>query len=310
MGYERDYGRRPERERGYGGNHDQGRSDQGRAPSDYDHDDRGFFDRAGDEVRSWFGDEEAERRRRFDSRYDERGNEQRQSGYGQGSRSSHDRGGYAGGSGSGYGRGSPNPGAGGGDRAMGYGQTGYAGGGGYDPGDYGQQSTGESSASRYAGYGRSGGDYDRWRNQQISQLDRDYDEYSRENQSRFDSEFSSWRGKRQTQRQSMDKVKEHMDVVGSDGQHVGTVDKVRGERILLTKNDQDAGGHHHSIPTGWIDQVDDKVTINKTAEEAHKQWRDEERNQAFFGENDHDQNRDRGNGPHILDRSFSGTYRS
>lgn len=32
---------------------------------DYDRD-RGFFDRAGDEVRSWFGDEEAERRRRMD----------------------------------------------------------------------------------------------------------------------------------------------------------------------------------------------------------------------------------------------------
>ena len=31
-------------------------------------DDRGFFDRAGDEVRSWFGDEEAERRRRIDER--------------------------------------------------------------------------------------------------------------------------------------------------------------------------------------------------------------------------------------------------
>jgi osmotically-inducible protein OsmY len=31
-------------------------------------DDRGFFDRAGDEVRSWFGDEEAERRRRQDER--------------------------------------------------------------------------------------------------------------------------------------------------------------------------------------------------------------------------------------------------
>jgi hypothetical protein len=26
-------------------------------------DDRGFFDRAGDEVRSWFGDDEAQRRR-------------------------------------------------------------------------------------------------------------------------------------------------------------------------------------------------------------------------------------------------------
>ena len=31
-------------------------------------DDRGFFDRAGDEVRSWFGDDEAQRRREMDER--------------------------------------------------------------------------------------------------------------------------------------------------------------------------------------------------------------------------------------------------
>src|SRR5439155_2346143 len=35
--------------------------------------DRGFFERAGDEVASWFGDEEAERRRRDDQRMSERG---------------------------------------------------------------------------------------------------------------------------------------------------------------------------------------------------------------------------------------------
>ena len=35
-------------------------------------DDRGFFDRAGDEVRSWFGEEEAEHRREADERRWER----------------------------------------------------------------------------------------------------------------------------------------------------------------------------------------------------------------------------------------------
>src|SRR5690348_12529854 len=35
--------------------------------------DRGFFERAGDEVASWFGDEDAERRRERDRRMDERG---------------------------------------------------------------------------------------------------------------------------------------------------------------------------------------------------------------------------------------------
>src|SRR4051794_41938293 len=41
-------------------------------------DDRGFLDRAGDEVRSWFGDDEAQRRREADQRRWEQ--EQRMSG--------------------------------------------------------------------------------------------------------------------------------------------------------------------------------------------------------------------------------------
>ena len=39
-------------------------------------------------------------------------------------------------------------------------------------------------------------------------------------------------------------VKEHMDVVGSDNEHVGTVDKVEGQRIKLARKDPSAGGEH------------------------------------------------------------------
>lgn len=42
-------------------------------PRRYDRDDRGFFDRATDEVMSWFGDDEAARRRAMDHREDHRG---------------------------------------------------------------------------------------------------------------------------------------------------------------------------------------------------------------------------------------------
>lgn len=42
-------------------------------PRQYDRDDRGFFDRASDEVMSWFGDDDAARRRQMDSREDHRG---------------------------------------------------------------------------------------------------------------------------------------------------------------------------------------------------------------------------------------------
>lgn len=201
----------------------QGRQGQGygRQPQGYDYSERGFMQRAGDEVRSWFGDEEAERRREMDSRFDER----------------------------------------------------YAG----DRDD----------------------DYRSWRSGQVASFDRDYHEYRQENRSKFENEFSSWRTNRQTQRDSLDKVKEHMEVVGSDGQHVGTVDKVRGDRILLTKNDSDAGGRHHSIPSSWLTSVDDKVTLTKTAGEAKKAWRDEESKSAMFGYGDRtgaDRDRDTGYG--------------
>lgn len=42
-------------------------------PRQYDRDDRDFFDRAGDEVMSWFGDDDAARRRKMDHRENHRG---------------------------------------------------------------------------------------------------------------------------------------------------------------------------------------------------------------------------------------------
>ncbi len=224
----RDY-RRDDAQRTYGeGRRYEGRYGAGR--------DRGFFERAGDEVRSWFGDEEAERRRERDMRYDDRmGRDERRR---------------------------------------------------YGPDDH----------------------YQAWRRQRIDELDRDYDEYHRENAERFHNEFTNWRTERQGQRDSLRRVSEHMEVVGSDGAHVGKVDKVRGDRIILTKSDADAGGHHHSIPSRWVQSVDDKVVLRKTAEEAQNAWKDEERSGAFFGSGREDRDERDWRGEHNLNRSFPGTY--
>ena len=35
----------------------------------------------------------------------------------------------------------------------------------------------------------------------------------------------------------LSQIREHMEVIGADGVHVGTVDKVEGDRIKLTKAD-------------------------------------------------------------------------
>ena len=40
------------------------------------------------------------------------------------------------------------------------------------------------------------------------------------------------------------RIKEHMEIVDSTGQHVGTVDEVEDERIKLTKSDAMDDQHH------------------------------------------------------------------
>ena len=284
--------------------------------------DRGFFDRAGDEIRSWFGDEEAERRRRLDERYDERYDRDErwrsQTGYRGGypgspfyprwNRSNQPEGGYARSyapSYSDFARPSDIRRVGadyGNSPASGYGSyTGYG---------HGYRSDDEErrDAEYRAVYGGRDDDrygYHSWRDRQISSFDRDYDEYRRENETRFESEFSAWRQNRQAQRELLKQVDEHQEVMGSDGAHVGTVDHVRGDRILLTKSDRDAGGHHHSIPSSWIQMVDDKVHLAKTAEQAKQAWRDEERSGGLLGRGFDDEDE---RGSTNLNRSFSGTY--
>jgi hypothetical protein len=54
-------------------------------------------------------------------------------------------------------------------------------------------------------------------------------------------------------------IKEHMEVIGADGAHVGTVDKVEGGRIKLTKQDSGEGshkGHHHFIDGSLVAEVE------------------------------------------------------
>jgi len=74
---------------------------------------------------------------------------------------------------------------------------------------------------------------------------------------------------------SINDVREHMEVVGSCGNVLGTVDRVEGNSIKLSKNDPKANGMHHFIPSDWVDSVDDQVHLNKDCGEATRMWRPE-----------------------------------
>jgi hypothetical protein len=253
-----------------------------RASEDRDRDDgRGFFQRAGDEISSWFGDDRDDRRDR------EMGRDR-----------AYDRG---------YGRDYAR------DRARGYQpMTGDYAREGRGPGrDAGRDPRSEYERDQYRRTSYAGSSapndphYHAWKRRQMEDLDRDYDDYRREHQSKFESEFGSWRERRQSKRQLLAGIREHMEVVGNDGAHVGTVDCIKGDRIVLTKSDPDSGGMHHSLGCGDIDRVEDnKVMLDIGADTARERWRSEGHSRALF-----EPERDRDDGPHMLDRSFSGTYR-
>lgn len=64
----------------------------------------------------------------------------------------------------------------------------------------------------------------------------------------------------------MTRIEEHMEVIGADGVHIGTVDRVEGNRIKLTKKDSGEGshrGHHHFIDKSLVAEVEgNKVRLS------------------------------------------------
>jgi hypothetical protein len=70
----------------------------------------------------------------------------------------------------------------------------------------------------------------------------------------------------------LSQIQEHAEIIGADGAHVGTVDKVEGDRLKLTKADSGQGsceGHHHYISGGLVASVENGVVrLSSNAAEA------------------------------------------
>ena len=63
-------------------------------------------------------------------------------------------------------------------------------------------------------------------------------------------------------------VREHMEIVGSDGVHVGTVDHVEEHRFKLTKAGSPDGRHHYLATAHVQDIKGNTVTLTVSAAEA------------------------------------------
>lgn len=71
-------------------------------------------------------------------------------------------------------------------------------------------------------------------------------------------------------------IRPRMDVVGSDGEHLGTVDHVEHNRIKLRRNDPAAEGQHHWLAQDTIASVDgNTVRLAVPASQARRSWQGE-----------------------------------
>lgn len=60
---------------------------------------------------------------------------------------------------------------------------------------------------------------------------------------------------------NLNEIKEHMEVVGADGVHVGTVDCVEKDRIVLAKHDGAHGQlrHHRTLPADLVADIEGEM---------------------------------------------------
>jgi hypothetical protein len=70
-------------------------------------------------------------------------------------------------------------------------------------------------------------------------------------------------------------IQQGMPVICADGQQHGTVDRVEGQYIKLTRDEQ---GQHHWLPLSSVDHVDEHVHLNLRHGQVHGQLLDADPN--------------------------------
>jgi hypothetical protein len=89
----------------------------------------------------------------------------------------------------------------------------------------------------------------------------------------------------ETNMADLSRIREHMEVIGADGVHLGTVDKVDGDRIKLIKADSGShSGHHHYVSGGLVADIEgNKVRLSANGDVAVTF--EEEQDGSGLGEN-------------------------
>jgi|GEM_PF-462438 len=66
-------------------------------------------------------------------------------------------------------------------------------------------------------------------------------------------------------------IRNGMPVIASDGEPVGAVDGVEGDRLKLTRKDS-LDNRHHFIPLAWVASADERVHLNRSRADVMAGW--------------------------------------
>jgi len=204
--------------------------------SDHGADDRGFLTRASDEVASWFGDEEAERRRQLDQMRED----------------SHDA-------------------FDGTDGHQSKAEPSFAAATGFSAGSSRTAHDPYYSNYRNQRAAELDQDFKSYDEERRKTFETDFSTWRTSRKQGAAIEPSGLGGNALASQ-----VRDHASVEGLDGKPVGTVDRVTGGDIKLAKKDSPDGKHHLIPMSWVASVDGDRVCLSKTADEAKAAWRDDE----------------------------------
>jgi hypothetical protein len=70
-----------------------------------------------------------------------------------------------------------------------------------------------------------------------------------------------------------DEIREHMEIVDNDGEHVGIVDGIDPDGEIKLSRTDTPDRLHHFLPLATVEYVDDRVHLNRTSTRAMAEWR-------------------------------------
>src|SRR5688500_17673732 len=82
----------------------------------------------------------------------------------------------------------------------------------------------------------------------------------------------------------LSQIREHMEIIGADGVHVGTVDSIEGDRIKMIRADSGSHADHHHYLSGVLVAGVDDGKVRLSANGANAAWLEEEEGGEGLGE--------------------------